>query len=97
MPALERTAQKLEEVRALLGGNAIVVSSGYRPKVNVAIGGSHTSAHCLGHAADFTLSGFGTPLEVARAIAASPLMKGVDQLIYEHRAWVHISFDPRAA
>jgi putative chitinase len=46
-----------------------------------------------GYAADFVCPDFGTPLEVARAIARSGLT--FDQVIQEG-AWVHLSFDPLA-
>lgn len=85
-------ASALEEVRSLLDC-PIIISSGYRsPKVNAAVGGSATSAHCDGYAVDFIVPGFGTPQEIARAIAASSV--AFDQLIYEG-TWVHLSIDPR--
>lgn len=79
----------MEQVRELLGG-AIFISSGYRsPALNTAVGGSKTSDHVQGYAADFTCPSFGTPQEIARAIEASSIHFG--QLIQEGR-WVHISF-----
>ena len=79
----------LERVRALLEV-PILVSSGYRsPALNTAIGGSPTSVHCLGLAADFTAPQYGAPYDVARRIEASPIMADLDQLIYEH-TWVHV-------
>ncbi len=90
------TANKMLLVRSLLGNKPIIVSSGYRsPALNAKVGGSNTSAHTKGWAVDFTCPGFGTPLEVAKAIAASDVMDDVDQLIHEFNSWVHISFDPR--
>ena len=89
---LKALAATLEKVRAILG-HPIHISSGYRSiAVNRAIGGVGTSAHCLGHACDFIAPGFGSPLEVCRAIAASDLK--FDQLI-EEGTWVHLSVDPR--
>jgi len=89
---LRKLAATLEEVRSLLGV-PIVISSGYRaPAVNKAVGGSSTSAHCRGLAADFIAPGFGTPQEVARAIRDSGIK--FDQLIYEG-TWVHLSIDPK--
>ena len=83
----------LEEVRTLLGNKPISINSGYRgPTLNRAVGGSSTSAHCLGFAADFTCRSFGNPEEVVKAIVASNIK--YDQLIYEG-TWVHISFDPK--
>lgn len=88
------TANAMLKVRSLLGNKPIIVSSGYRsPAVNAKVGGKNNSAHTLGWAVDFTCPGFGTPLEVAKAIAASDLK--YDQLIHEYDVWVHISFDPR--
>ena len=79
-------AGHLEDVRALLG-HPILISSGYRsPKLNTVIGGSTNSAHCRGEAADFICPAFGTPREIALAIAASDLK--FDQLIWEG-TWVH--------
>jgi len=42
----EATAAGFEKVRALLGGQALKITSGYRnPAVNKAVGGTPTSAH----------------------------------------------------
>lgn len=93
---LMTTANHMVRVRQLLGNKPIIVSSAYRsPALNAKVGGSNTSAHTKGWAVDFTCPGFGTPLEVAKAIAASDIMDDVDQLIHEYGSWVHISFDPR--
>jgi hypothetical protein len=84
---LTRIAATLEQVRALLGV-PMHINSGYRsPTVNRAVGGSATSAHCDGRAADFIAPEYGTPQEVARAIRDSAIQ--FDQLIYEG-TWVHI-------
>lgn len=86
---LRRLAQVLETVRDLLGGVPIQISSGYRcPALNQAIGGSQTSVHCKGLAADFVAPRFGAPLEVATAIRDSGLP--YDQLIHEYGRWVHL-------
>jgi zinc D-Ala-D-Ala carboxypeptidase len=90
--ALRETAVRMEEVRRLLGDRVITVSSGYRsPAVNRAVGGAERSAHLSGRAVDFNCYGFGTALEICRAIAASAV--AFDQLIQEG-TWVHISFAP---
>lgn len=90
LPALRETAALLEQVRALLGA-PITITSGYRClELNRAIGSGDTSAHVRGRAADFTCRGFGTPLEVCRAIEASPI--AFDQLIHEFGAWTHIAW-----
>lgn len=91
------TADKMEAVRALLGGKPIRVTSGYRsPAVNKAVGGSRTSAHMTGHAVDFTCPDFGTPAQVAAFLARKLGPAGIpfDQLIEEFGEWVHIGFGP---
>lgn len=94
VPTLKRLAEKMEEVRTLLGGKPITVNSAYRNQaVNAAVGGVPNSAHALGFAVDFTCASFGTPFEVCKKIAASKLQ--FDQLIHERRDWVHLSVDPR--
>jgi zinc D-Ala-D-Ala carboxypeptidase len=86
---LRTLAAVLERVRSALGNHAVAVSSGYRcPALNAAIGGSKTSAHMDGRAADFIVPAFGTVLQTARAIAASGI--GFDQLIYEYGRWIHL-------
>jgi zinc D-Ala-D-Ala carboxypeptidase len=81
-------ATVMERIRAVLGNKPIVVHSGYRSlKVNKAIGGVVTSAHCLGLACDFVCPTFGAPVEVALAILHSDI--DYDQLILEY-GWVHV-------
>jgi zinc D-Ala-D-Ala carboxypeptidase len=90
---LRMLAALLEQVRELLGGGAIRISSGYRSlALNRHIKSSDSSAHVRGWAADFTCPSFGTPLAVAKKIAESNLK--FDQLIYEG-TWIHISCDPQ--
>lgn len=87
---LERLMLVMDRVREHLGA-PVSVSSGFRCKeLNKAIKGSKTSAHMRGLAIDFRCPGYGTPLQVARAIA--PLLDelGIDQLIHEFRSWVHL-------
>jgi hypothetical protein len=84
------TAGRMEEVRALLG-QPLEVSSWFRClALNLAIGGSKTSAHKDGLAVDFTCAPYGTVLQVCHTIANSKL--AFDQLIYEYGRWVHIGF-----
>jgi zinc D-Ala-D-Ala carboxypeptidase len=91
---LKATARVLEEVRALLGNAPMLITSGYRsPAVNRAVGGSATSAHMRGEAADFICPKFGSPLAVCRAIAESDL--AFDQLIEESGAWIHLGLGGR--
>jgi len=83
---LTELAGYLEAVRVLLGV-PIHINSAYRsPKVNAAVGGSTTSAHMTGQAADFVAPSFGTPQEIAKAIEASDIQ--FDQVIAEG-TWVH--------
>ena len=83
---LTELAGYLEQIRSLLGV-PLIIHSGYRsPKVNAALGGSTTSAHMTGQAADFVAPQFGTPQEIAKMIAESAMQW--DQLIAEG-FWLH--------
>lgn len=93
MAHLRILASGLEQVRTLLG-HPMHIDSGYRcSRLNAAVGGSATSAHVLGYAADFLCAEFGAPIDIVHAIQASVI--AFDQCIQEG-TWVHISFDPRA-
>lgn len=84
---LAELAGVLEQVRSLLGV-PMHINSAYRsPKVNAVVGGSSTSAHMTGQAADFVAPQFGTPQSIAKAIQASDIL--YDQLIFEG-TWVHL-------
>lgn len=88
---LQKTAQLLEHVRAILGGPAVRVTSGYRClALNRQIGSLDTSAHVLGMAADIQVPDYGEPLKVARELATYADVLRFDQLIWEFGAWVHI-------
>lgn len=91
---LARTAQMLERVRAHLGA-PITITSGYRgPVLNKAVGGATSSDHLQGLAADVVVPKFGTPYEVAKALAPHVDALGIGQVIYEilgHKRWVHLS------
>lgn len=92
---LTRLADFLEQVKVVLGGKPIMISSGLRTKlVNDAVGSKDTSQHRTGCAADFKVPGM-TPDEVVRKIVDSGL--GYDQLIREFDRWTHISIpnDPK--
>ena len=92
---LMRLAAVLEDVRHVLGSRPILISSGFRSEaVNKAVGGSTSSAHRLGLAADFTCPDFGSPLMVCRAIASSGIQ--FDQLIHEKGSWVHLGLSQSA-
>jgi hypothetical protein len=85
---LREVAAALEQVRSVLGCHPILISSGFRrPILNHLVRGAWDSAHMLGLAADFTCPAFGTPRDVALAIAASKIE--FDQLICEG-TWVHL-------
>ena len=84
---LRALAARLEEVRSLLGAPLRITSAYRSPALNAAVGGVPTSRHALGLAADFTCARFGSPLDVARAIADSGI--DFDQLIHEYGRWVH--------
>lgn len=87
----------LEPVR-LHFGKPVMVSSGYRsPKLNAAVGGSKSSDHMLGRAADIEIPGVSN-FAVANFIR---LKLPFDQLILEHytpgqpnSGWVHVSWQP---
>jgi zinc D-Ala-D-Ala carboxypeptidase len=94
-----RLAEFLEQVKEVLAGKPIIISSGLRTKkVNDAVGSKDTSQHRIGCAADFKVPGM-TPDDVVMAIVASGI--GYDQVIREFDRWTHISipnsinFSPR--
>lgn len=96
LPVLQRTATKLEKVRAL-SGKPISVSSWYRClALNEALKSKPTSQHIKGEAVDFISPEFGTPLDVCRLIIANVDLIRYDQLILEH-TWVHISWNSNPA
>lgn len=79
-------------------GTSIRVNSGYRaPEVNAAVGGSKTSDHCKGQAADIEIAG------IPNAELAEYINKNFEftQVILEFytqgipdSGWVHVSYDP---
>jgi len=86
---LIRLADFLEQVKVVLDGKPIMISSGLRTKkVNDAVGSKDSSQHRTGCAADFRVPGM-TPDEVVRKIMASGI--GFDQVIREFDRWTHIS------
>ena len=77
----------LQPLRGELG-DPIRISSGYRPpELNDIIGGSKTSAHRFGRAADFNVKGY-TPYEVVDYIVRSDFV--FDQVINEFGKWIHV-------
>lgn len=81
------------ETARLVLRSPIRITSGYRsPKVNAAVGGTPTSAHALGWAADFSVPGMTAFQAAERLVGRVPY----DQLILESsRKIVHLSADPR--
>ena len=79
-------------------GKGVKVNSGYRhPEVNAKVGGSKTSDHCKGQAADIEIPG------IPNADLAIWIMDNLEytQLILEFytpgvpdSGWVHVSYDP---
>ena len=77
----------------------VKINSGYRsPEVNASVGGSRTSDHCQGMAADIEIPG------VANAELAAWIVANLDftQVILEFytpgvpdSGWVHVSYDPK--
>ncbi len=80
----------LDPARAILG-HPITVSSGFRnPEVNRAVGGSSTSRHLKGEAADLTCYDNSVLFDILKEL------DNYDQLIWEYGtdespAWVHVS------
>lgn len=69
-------------------GVPIRITSGYRPaELNTRIGGSLTSAHMFGRAADIQVPGR-SPLDIAVIIRNMNLP--YDQVIHEFGQWVHV-------
>jgi hypothetical protein len=86
---LQKLAEFLEEVKALLDGKPIMINSAFRSKqVNDSVGSKDTSQHRTGSAADIRVPGM-SPDAVVRALVASDLP--FDQVIREFDAWTHIS------
>ncbi|OWQ53997.1 peptidase M15 [Stenotrophomonas maltophilia] len=82
----------LQPLRNALG-KPVRVNSAFRSEaVNRAVGGTATSQHRLGQAADIHVPGM-TSVEVAKKIVALGLP--FDQVIEEFGSWVHVSYGPR--
>lgn len=86
----------LQPIRNSLG--PITINSGYRsPAVNVAVGGSPTSDHCLGMAADIEIAGYDNKM-LAKFIEQNFKFTQLILEFYEDEqpasGWVHVSFDP---
>jgi hypothetical protein len=94
IPRLVLLAEMLERIRSTLNA-PIIVTSGYRgEKLNMAVGGSSTSDHPRGHAADIVSPRYGTATDVAKALAPLVSVIGIGQIILEGvrgKQWVHVS------
>lgn len=83
----------LDPIRRMWG-KPIIVNSGYRcPKLNAAVGGSATSQHMKGEAADITA---GDPIKNKKlfdmiAQSAIPFDQLIDEKNYR---WIHVSYRP---
>lgn len=83
----------LEPIRVKLQ-RSIVISSGYRPEwLNVAIGGSKTSNHMRGYAADIEVVGM-SPVVFSKWVEHNAPLEGwpIDQCILEFppNGWTHL-------
>lgn len=77
----------LQPLRDALG--PVTITSGYRsPAVNEAVGGSATSQHMAGQAADLVISG----KSVRQVCNYIDQNLPHDQLIYEFGSWTHVSY-----
>ena len=77
----------LQPLRDLVG-SPLIISSGFRPiELNTRIGGSKTSAHVTGRAADFRVIGM-TPFVVCETLRDEGIM--YDQNIHEFGRWTHV-------
>lgn len=78
----------LEPIR-LFYNRPVLITSGYRsPALNEAVGGSDSSQHMKGEAADFIVQKSDID-ETFQAIATTDLP--FDQMIWEYGRWIHIS------
>lgn len=86
----------LEPIRELLN-KPVVITSGLRPQwLNDAVGGSPTSAHLTGLAADVRVVGQ-TPEQFCRWLQANAKAEDwpIDQCILEFGRWTHLAVAPR--
>jgi hypothetical protein len=89
--ALTRLCEAVLEPIRVHFDKVVHISSGYRsPRLNKAIGGTETSQHCFGEAADIVCYGVDN-LDLAKWIRDN---LPFDQVIMEG-TWVHVSHGPR--
>ena len=96
---LRRVATWLQAVRDLFGGKRVFVTSAFHPPVeNEQVGGSPTSDHPNGLAADFEIEGL-TPFQVYRGLADAHTrgdLPDFDQVIfYAIDNHVHVGLGPK--
>lgn len=74
-------------------GHPIYITSGYRcPELNSAVGGSKTSQHMKGEAADFTTGNIQDNIKLFFYIIEN---MNFDQIILERNGeWIHVSYKP---
>lgn len=95
---LHKLANKLEEIRVVVGYPIIITSAFRCSKLNKLIGSTPKSDHLNGLAADIKCPQFGTPEELARFLHDSDI--SFDQIILEYPTpsgggWVHIGIGSR--
>ncbi len=79
-------------------GKSVKINSGYRaPEVNASVGGSKTSDHCKGQAADIEIAGVANG-DLAKYIVDNYKFTQVILEFYTQgipdSGWVHVSYDP---
>lgn len=92
---LRRTAELLEQIRALLG-QPIIITSGYRCRaLNALLKSKPTSDHIAGRAADWICPRAGTPRTVFQALVPQVRALNIGQLVLEYpntsTPWIHVS------
>ena len=104
MPADEELLAVLNNIKALVTnvldplrariGRPIIITSGYRSqRVNELVGGSKTSQHLTGKAADFHVRGF-TPQQMNVVYQTIQMLFDFDQLIfYPSKNIIHVSWN----
>ena len=83
----------LDPLRAMIA-HPIIITSGYRcQRVNELVGGSKTSQHLLGKAADFHVQGY-TPQQMDMIYRTMQMYYDFDQLIfYPSKNIIHVSWN----
>lgn len=83
----------LDPLRAMIA-RPIIITSGYRcQRVNELVGGSKTSQHLLGKAADFHVQGY-TPQQMEVVYQTIQMYYDFDQLIfYPSKNIIHVSWN----